>query len=70
MHDLPHPAPPAALEQSLRRYLTLALTCHELFAVTLDDKRPAQHAAMDELLRALGQPPGPPDAGTGRPLHS
>ena len=49
------PAPPPALEQSLRRYLSLARTCHELFAMTLQGDRPAEHAAMDELLRMLGQ---------------
>jgi hypothetical protein len=47
------PAPPPALEQSLRRYLVLARSCHELFAVTLGGDKPPEHAAMDELLRAL-----------------
>lgn len=53
------PTPPG-LEQSLRRYLTLAQTCHELFAVTFGEDRPPEHAAMDELLRALGQAPSAP----------
>jgi hypothetical protein len=56
--------PPAGLEQSLRRYLTLAQTCHELFAVAFREDQPPEHAAMDELLRALREqetqgPPAP-----------
>lgn len=57
---MPHtdqPASPPALEQSLRRYLALARSCHELFSLTLQSDRPAEHAAMDELLRTL-QPGG------------
>jgi hypothetical protein len=59
-----HPSSPAALEQSLRRYLTLARTCHELFAVTFRDDRPPEHAAMDALLRTLGQAGAPPQTGS------
>lgn len=54
--------PSPGLEQSLRRYLTLAQTCHELFAVTFGQDHPPEHAAMDELLRALGRPPAAPEA--------
>jgi hypothetical protein len=54
MQQAEHPAPPG-LEQTLRRYLTLAQTCHELFAVTFGEDHPPEHAAMDELLRALRQ---------------
>jgi len=65
MQQAERPTPPG-LEQTLRRYLTLAQTCHELFAVAFREDRPPEHAAMDELLRALGQ------ASSGRlpPLNS
>ena len=56
------PLPPPPLEQSLRRYLTLARSCHELFALALRGDKPAEHAAMDELLRTLGQGSAAPHA--------
>jgi hypothetical protein len=62
-----HPESPAAmpgLEQSLRRYLTLARTCHELFSVSFGQEKPPEHEAMDALLRALGQGQAQPPART------
>lgn len=53
MQHAVQPAAVPALEQSLHRYLRLAQTCHELFALTFGDDKPPEHAAMDELLRAL-----------------
>lgn len=49
------PSPPSPLlESTLTRYLSLAHTCHALFAATLhDEKHRAQRGAMDALLRAL-----------------
>lgn len=63
-----HAEPPAAangIDPSLHRYLTLAQTCHELFELAFGEDKPPEHAAMDELLRALDRAPGLPYAPAG-----